>query len=77
MEHMQFQTMGDAIAYSVSGDIYNTDTIRVLNMSNDSAYEIKAEEGDTLKALGYIQSDFIYGMQRIRIGYIVGSRWQQ
>lgn len=52
---------GDAIAYSVSGDIYNTDTIRVLNMSNDSAYEIKAEEGDTLKALGYIQSDFIYG----------------
>ena len=52
---------GDAIAYSVSGDIYNTDTIRVLNMSNDSAYEIKAEDGDTLKALGYIQSDFIYG----------------
>ena len=52
---------GDAIAYSVSGDIYNTDTIRVLNMSNDSAYEIKAEEGDTLKALGYIRSDFIYG----------------
>ena len=39
---------GDAIAYSVSGDIYNTDTIRVLNMSNDSAYEIKAEDGDTL-----------------------------
>ena len=30
-------------------------------MSNDSAYEIKAEEGDTLKALGYIRSDFIYG----------------
>ena len=53
---------GDAIAYSVSGDIYNTDTIRVLNMSNDSAYEIKAEDGDTLRALGYIQSDFIYGV---------------
>lgn len=52
---------GDAIAYSVSGDIYNTDTIRILNMSNDSAYEIKAEAGDTLKALGYIRSDFIYG----------------
>ena len=53
---------GDAIAYSVSGDIYNTDTIRVLNMSNDSAFEIKAEDGDTLRALGYIQSDFIYGV---------------
>ena len=53
---------GDAIAYSVSGDIYNTDTIRILNMSNDSAYEINADEGDTLRPLGYIDSDFIYGM---------------
>ena len=53
---------GDAIAYSVSGDICNTDTIRVLNMSNDSAYELKADEADTLRPLGYIDSDFIYGM---------------
>ena len=53
---------GDAIAYSVSGDIYNTDTIRILNMSNDSAYEVNADEGDTLRPLGYIDSDFIYGM---------------
>ena len=53
---------GDAIANSVSGDKYNTDTIRVLNMGNNSAYEIKADEEDTLRPLGYIESDFIYGV---------------
>jgi len=52
---------GDAIAYSMSGDIYNTPRIRILNMSNNTDYEIVAEEGDTLRALGYIKSDFIYG----------------
>ena len=52
---------GDAIAYSVSGDINNTDVIRILNMNNDTDYELTAPEGDTLKPLGYIQSDFIYG----------------
>ena len=31
-------------------------------MSNDSAYELKADEADTLRPLGYIDSDFIYGM---------------
>ena len=31
-------------------------------MSNDSAFEIKAEDGDTVREVGEIQSDFIYGV---------------
>lgn len=53
---------GDVIAYSLNGELYNTDIIRIFNMHNDSAYEIKAAEGDCLKALGYIKQDFIFGV---------------
>ena len=59
---MLYQIAGDAIAYSVSGDICNTDTIRVLNMSNDSAYELKADEADTLRPSWLYRFGLIYGI---------------
>ncbi|MGN0328696.1 MAG: hypothetical protein ACI4D4_06920 [Lachnospira sp.] len=52
---------GSVIAYSTNGKLYETDTIRIFNMANNSDYEIKAEEGDYLRALGYVKEDFIYG----------------
>lgn len=53
---------GKAIAYSTNGKLYETDTIRIFNMEKDNDYEIKAPEGDYIKALGYIKTDFIYGI---------------
>ena len=49
--------MREMLSHTVFQEIYIT-----LNMSNDSAYEVNADEGDTLRPLGYIDSDFIYGM---------------
>jgi len=52
---------GKSIAYSLNGKINDTDVIRVFNMSSGGEYQIKADEGDKLKILGYIKSDCIIG----------------
>jgi hypothetical protein len=52
---------GHAIAYSMNGELYNTDAIRVLNMEKGTDHEIHAAEGDKLKVIGYINNDLIYG----------------
>lgn len=53
---------GSAIAYSLNGKPYGTDSIRVFNMSDDSEHIIQAENDDYIKCLGYIKNDFIYGV---------------
>ncbi|MDO5382541.1 MAG: hypothetical protein Q4F06_07500 [Eubacteriales bacterium] len=52
---------GSVIAYSTNGKLYETDTIRIFNMANNTDHELKAGEGDYLRALGYVNEDFIYG----------------
>lgn len=53
---------GSAIAYSLNGRPYETERIRVFNMSDDSEYIIQAEDTDYIKCLGYINNDFIFGV---------------
>ena len=60
---------GTAIAYSLNGKLYDTDVIRIFNMATGSDYEIKADEGDKLRVLGYIKNDLAYG--RMHSGDIV------
>lgn len=52
---------GSEIAYSLSGELYNTDTIRIFNMRNNTDYVMRAEGTDLLRVLGYIKNDFVYG----------------
>lgn len=52
---------GTAIAYSLNGQIYNTDTIRIFDMASGTDYQIKARQGDRLRVIGYIRNDFVYG----------------
>ena len=52
---------GTAIAYSLNGQIYNTDTIRIFDMASGTDYQIKARHGDRLRVIGYIRNDFVYG----------------
>lgn len=52
---------GTAIAYSINGELYNTDEIRIFNMATGSDHIIKAEQGDKLRVLGYIKNDLAYG----------------
>lgn len=53
---------GSTICYSTSGDINNTDSLRIYNMANSSDYTINVEEGDTLKVIGFIDGDCVYGI---------------
>lgn len=52
---------GRIIAYSTNGNLYDTDRIRIFNMEQGSEHIIQAQEGDRLRVLGYIGTDFIYG----------------
>lgn len=53
---------GSSIAYSLNGKPYETESIRVFNMSDDSEKIIQAGNGEYIKCLGYINNDFIYGV---------------
>lgn len=53
---------GRIIAYSTNGELYNTDSIRVFNMERANDYTIDAPHGDKLMVLGYVNTDFIYGI---------------
>jgi len=53
---------GKSIAYSINGKINDTDIIRIFNMSSGGEYQIRADEGDKLKILGYIKNDCIVGV---------------
>ena len=49
------------IAYSTNNSLYDTDSIRIFNMEKMTDYMLNADEGEKLKVLGFINSDFIYG----------------
>ena len=58
--------------YTVSDDgrlmAYQTDdsasVIRVMNLESGDSYEVSAEDGETLRPLGFIHSDFVCGRMR-------------
>jgi hypothetical protein len=52
----------DTIAYSLNGQLYNTDAIRVIDMQQGIDHIIYAGEGEKLRVLGYINEDLIYGI---------------
>lgn len=53
---------GTSIAYSQNGKVYDTDIIRIFNMATGSDYQVRAEDGEKLKVLGYIMNDCIIGI---------------
>jgi hypothetical protein len=52
----------DTIAYSISGKLYDTDAIRIIDMEQGVDHIISADEGEKLRVLGYINEDLIYGI---------------
>lgn len=53
---------GSSIAYSTNGMLNDTNEIRIFNMEKNTDYFITAAEGDRVRTLGYIGTDFIYGI---------------
>ncbi len=51
-------------AWTEGGDINAADTIRFLNLDTEEQKEIRAENGESLKTLGFMEDDFVYGAAR-------------
>lgn len=49
------------LAWHENASIYDADTIRVIDVDAKKDYEIKAEEGDRIKVIGFIGNDLVYG----------------
>lgn len=57
------------IAWHENTQINGADSIRVININTGDDYIIKAEEGDYIKVLGFIDHDLIYGTGRMTDTY--------
>ena len=50
------------LAWLEGQDAYGAKTIHVFNMATGEKQEIQAPEGSVLRALGFVQGDFVYGL---------------
>lgn len=55
---------GHLLAYQTSGTIENAKEIRILNLKSGKERTVKAKEGESVRPLGFVGDDFIYGRQR-------------
>ncbi len=53
-----------AVAWQEEEDIYGGKTIHIFYMDDGTDLTIHADEGETIRALGFINGDFIYGKAR-------------
>ncbi|MBP3338554.1 MAG: hypothetical protein J6L69_04055 [Lachnospiraceae bacterium] len=53
------------VAWHENGSLYESSTIRVIDIENSEDYVIKAPEGEYVKVCGFVQHDLVYGTARI------------
>ena len=53
---------GILIAYQTSGTINTAQEIKVLNLKTDEENAVAAKSGEAIRPLGFIGSDFVYGI---------------
>ena len=56
---------GRIIAYSLNGELNNTDSIRIFNLEQGTEKIIEVPAGQVMKVLGFIENDCIYGYANI------------
>jgi hypothetical protein len=49
------------LAWHENASVYDADSIRVIDVDAKKDYTIKAEEGDRIKVIGFIENDLVYG----------------
>lgn len=55
---------GHLLAYQVSGTIENAKQIVILNLKSGKERKVEAKEGESVRPLGFVSDDFIYGCQK-------------
>lgn len=66
---------GHLLAYQTDGELNKAKEVRVMNLANGEAYEIKAPEDSYIRPLGFIKNDFIcgYGKEQDRGQTVAGE----
>lgn len=50
------------VAWHENGSIYEADSIRVIDVASKNDYKIQSDVGDSIKTIGFIGDDLIYGV---------------
>lgn len=53
---------GDVVAWNEGGEVYNATRIRLVDLEEARDLLISAEDGKTIRALGFIGTDFLYAI---------------
>lgn len=53
---------GNIVAWETDGDGRGSNSIKMLNFENNEEYEVKAENGQKVKVLGFLGDDMTYGV---------------
>lgn len=53
---------GHLIAYQPSGSLNNADSVIVMDLAAGTSRTVRCDKGDTIRPLGFIENDFIYGL---------------
>lgn len=52
---------GHLMAYQTDGTLYTAAALKVMNLQSGDEYTIEAADGQAVRPLGFVNSDFIYG----------------
>ena len=55
---------GQMVAYQKNGELLTSTEVEVLNFDTQKSQTVKAGEGETIRPLGFVGDDFIYGLMR-------------
>ena len=66
LETVQDVSSGDGhlLAYQKDGEINNATQIEVLNLSTGKGYQVEAGADESIRPLGFIRNDFVFGTAR-------------
>ncbi|MGN0317194.1 MAG: hypothetical protein ACI4E1_04570 [Lachnospira sp.] len=55
---------GEIVAYNMNGTSNSADSVRIMNMETGNQLVIDAGEDEYIKTLGFVNSDFVYGLAK-------------
>lgn len=56
---------GHLVAYQMNGELQTATKVSVLNLATGKNHEIEAGKDESIKPLGFVKGDFVYGVSRV------------
>lgn len=64
----------EKVAWQEGTAPYEASVIHLFDLSTGQTQEIRAQEGDAIQCLGFVQDDFVYGLSRLGSTWILNGR---